>query len=57
MRYSFRQDTGDFFGTGIIVVSFSTLPGMLTGPAALRGLILERVFLTLAGDRQSAWSL
>ncbi len=27
------------------------------GPAALRGLILDRVFLTSAGDRQSAWSL
>ncbi len=37
--------------------SFSTWPGLLLGPAALRGLILDRVFLTLAGDRQSAWSL
>ncbi len=37
--------------------SFSTLPGILSGPAALRGLILDRVFLTSAGDRQSAWSL
>ncbi len=32
-------------------------PGILSGPAALRGLILDRVFLTLAGDRQSVWSL
>ncbi len=38
--------------------SFSTQPGMLSGPAALRGLILDRFFLTsVAGDRQSAWSL
>ncbi len=26
--------------------SFSTRPGMLSGPAAFRGLILDRVFLT-----------
>ncbi len=37
--------------------SFSMRPGMLSGLAALRGLILDRVFLTLPGDRQSAWSL
>ncbi len=30
---------------------------MLSGPAAFRGLILDRVFLTSAADRQSAWSL
>ncbi len=36
---------------------FSTRPGLLSGPAALRGLFLDRVFLTLVGDRQSAWSL
>ncbi len=33
---------------------FSTRPGMLSGPAAFRGLILDRVFLTSAADRQSA---
>ncbi len=32
--------------------SFSTRPGMLSGPAAFRGLILDRVFLTSAADRQ-----
>ncbi len=37
--------------------SFSTRPGMLSGPAALRGLILDRVFLASTRDRQSAWSL
>ncbi len=37
--------------------SFSTWPGMLSGPAAIHGLIIDRVFLTSAGDRQSAWSL
>ncbi len=31
--------------------SFSSRPGMLSGPAALRGLILDSVFLTSAGDR------
>ncbi len=34
--------------------SFSTQPGMLSGPAAFRGLILDRVFLTSAADRQRA---
>ncbi len=37
--------------------SLSTQPGMLSGPTALRGLTLDRVFLTLTGDRQSTWSL
>ncbi len=37
--------------------SFSTRPGMLSGPAAFRGIILYRVFLTSAADRHSAWSL
>ncbi len=37
--------------------SLSTRPGMLLGPAALRGLTLDRVFLTSTGDRQSTWSL
>ncbi len=38
--------------------SFSTQqPGMLSGPTALSGLILDRFILTSAGDRQSAWSL
>ncbi len=36
---------------------FSKWPGMLSGPTSLCRLILDRVFLTLAGDRQSAWSL
>ncbi len=31
--------------------SFSTRPGMLSGPAAFRGLILDRFFLMSAGDR------
>ncbi len=31
--------------------SLGTWPGMLSGLAALRGLILDRVFLTSAGDR------
>ncbi len=72
-RQSFRQDTGDLFGTGMIGVdlrhvgmpawlsevlkislrtsvscsaqSFSTWPGMLSGPAALHGLILDMVSL------------
>ncbi len=34
--------------------SFSTRPGMLSGHAALRWLILDRVSLTSTGDRQSA---
>ncbi len=33
---------------------FQYTASMLSGPAALRGLILDRVFLTSAGDRQSA---
>ncbi len=80
-QYSFKQDTGDFFSTGIMEVdlrhvgttawvsevlkmsvrisvscaaqSLSTRPGMLSGPAAFHGLILDRVFLTSAGERQS----
>ncbi len=31
--------------------AFSTRPGMLSGPAALRGLILDRVFHLLETDR------
>ncbi len=52
MRYSFRQDTGDFFGTGIIVVSFSTLPGMLTGPRSLAW-VNPRKGLPYVGWRQT----
>ncbi len=37
--------------------SFSTRPGMLSGPAAFRGLILDRVFLTSAGDRPGRWEV
>lgn len=33
--------------------SFSTQPGMLSGPAALCALIRERDLLTVAGDRDS----
>ncbi|KAK3547752.1 hypothetical protein QTP86_028811 [Hemibagrus guttatus] len=36
--------------------SLSTLPGMLSGPAAFRGLTLHRVFLKSAVVRQSTWS-
>ena len=36
--------------------ALSTRPGMLSGPAALRALILERDLLTLAGDRDSTLS-
>lgn len=33
----------------------STRPGILSGPAALCGLTLVRVLLTLAVDRDSTW--
>ncbi len=36
--------------------SLSTRPGMISGPAAFHALILDRVFLTSAGERQSTWS-
>lgn len=36
--------------------SFKTHPGMLSGPAALHGFILERVFSPLAGPGHMAWS-
>ena len=80
-RVSLRQDTGDFLGTGTMVVilkhdgtvallremlkmsvrtsaswsahPLSTLPRMLSGPAALCWLILRRVFLTSAVVRCS----
>ncbi len=37
--------------------SFSTRQGMLSGPAALHGLILDRVLPYVSWERQSAWSL
>lgn len=36
--------------------SFSTLPGMLSGPAAFRVLMVEGVFFTLPADRHRGWS-
>ena len=37
--------------------SFSTQPGMLSGPVALRVFIVESVLFMLAADRHKAWSL
>lgn len=37
--------------------SLSSWPGMLSGPPALRGLLLDRVFLVSIEDRQITWSL
>ncbi len=36
--------------------SFSTRPGMLSGPAALRGLMVASVLFTLEEDRYRGWS-
>ncbi len=41
----------------VLKISVRSWLGMLSGPAAFHGLILDRVFLTSAADRQSAWSL
>ncbi len=35
-----------------VAQSFSTRPGMLSGPTAFHGLILDRDYLTSAADRQ-----
>ncbi len=37
--------------------SFNTRPGILSGPVALRGLILDRVFLTSGPGRWEVWAI